>query len=63
MKAIMIFVFFPFWIIKLLIACIFSIVIFIFLAIAMVFGADGKGATEINNSLWRWACDYPPLKM
>ena len=63
MKVIMIIVFFPFWIIKLLIACISSILIFILLALAMVFGADGKKATEINNSVWQWAGDYPPLNM
>ena len=63
MKAIMTVVFFPFWIIKLIIACIVSTLIFLFLAIGMVFGADGSQAREMNDELWEWACEYPPMNM
>lgn len=63
MKTIMCILFAPIYLVKLIIAAIFSLLAFTFLAIAMAFGADGVETQQLVNDVWEWACDYPPTRL
>lgn len=63
MKFIMCILFVPVFLVKYMFAIALSFFLYICLAIAMAFGADGKNTQEFVRDLMKWANDYPPANL
>lgn len=63
MKAIMCIFFLPFWLLKLAIACVGSVLLIIICAIALTFSGNVEEIKDGFNLMWRWAWEYSPFYM